>query len=319
MKKSILFLLVAALFAAGCCKQQTAPQITKETLLYAVKGNDSLYLDHYTMEVGDDARPCLLFVFGGGFISGTRDNAKYLPFFEYMVNQGYDVVAIDYRLGLKKIVEAGDLSPERMMLGMAQTVIMAVEDLYDATAFVVDRADEWGVDSSQIISCGSSAGAITVLHGEYYLCNDNPLARKHLPAEFRYAGVISFAGAIFDMGENLTWKNHPAPMMLFHGDADANVPYDVIRESGVGFFGSKYIAGQLREMGAPYYFYSFDGKDHCIAIDPMDGNRDTIDAFLSKLVVDEEPLMIDVDQKTIGAPEVEKNFTLETYILSNFQ
>lgn len=319
MKKSLFLLLTAVLFAAGCCRQQPEPQMTKETHLYAVKGSDSLYLDRYTIAAGDDARPCLIFVFGGGFVSGSRDNAKYLPFFEYMVKQGYDVVSIDYRLGLKKIVEAGDLSPERMMLGMAQTVLMAVEDLYDATSFVVDRADEWGVDSSQIVSCGSSAGAITVLHGEYYLCNDNPLARKHLPAEFRYAGVISFAGAIFDLGENLVWKSHPAPMMLFHGDADANVPYDVIRESGVGFFGSKYIAAQLREMGSPYCFYSFDGENHRIATAPMDENRDAIDAFLSKLVVDEEPLMIDVNQTTIGAPEVEKNFTLQTYILSNFQ
>ena len=43
-------------------------------------------------------------------------------------------------------------------------------------------------------------------------------------------------------------------MMLFHGDADANVPYNVIRESGVGFFGSKYIAGQLRAMNLPVLF-----------------------------------------------------------------
>lgn len=136
-----------------------------------------------------------------------------------------------------------------MMLGMTRTISMAVEDLYDATAFIVDKADEWGIDSSQIVACGSSAGAITVLHGEYALCNASPLV-QHLPAGFRYAGIVSFAGAIFEMGEELRWASQPAPMMLFHGDADANVPYNVIRESGVGFFGSKYIAGQLRAMNS---------------------------------------------------------------------
>ena len=35
-----------------------------------------------------DARPCLVFVFGGGFIAGERDAERYLPFFHYMVNQG---------------------------------------------------------------------------------------------------------------------------------------------------------------------------------------------------------------------------------------
>lgn len=87
-----------------------------------------------------------------------------------------------------------------MMLGMARTISMAVEDLYDATAFIVDKADEWGIDSSQIVACGSSAGAITVLHGEYALCNASPLV-QHLPVGFRYAGIVSFAGAIFEMGE----------------------------------------------------------------------------------------------------------------------
>ena len=176
MKKAIYLLLVSMLFVTACTEQ--APRIAKYTDLYAVKGTDSLFLDRYTAVSveQDDARPCLVFVFGGGFIAGERDAERYLPFFHYMVNQGYDVVSIDYRLGLKQVVASGDLSPENMMLGMARTISMAVEDLYDATAFIVDKADEWGIDSSQIVACGSSAGAITVLHGEYALCNASPLA-----------------------------------------------------------------------------------------------------------------------------------------------
>ena len=131
------------LFVTACTEQ--APRIAKYTDLYAVKGTDSLFLDRYTAVSveQDDARPCLVFVFGGGFIAGERDAERYLPFFHYMVNQGYDVVSIDYRLGLKQVVASGDLSPENMMLGMTRTISMAVEDLYDATAFIVDKADEW--------------------------------------------------------------------------------------------------------------------------------------------------------------------------------
>lgn len=143
MKKAIYLLLVSVLFVTACTEQ--APRIAKYTDLYAVKGTDSLFLDRYTAVSveQDDARPCLVFVFGGGFIAGERDAERYLPFFHYMVNQGYDVVSIDYRLGLKQVVASGDLSPENMMLGMARTISMAVEDLYDATAFIVDKADEW--------------------------------------------------------------------------------------------------------------------------------------------------------------------------------
>lgn len=236
------------LFVTACTEQ--APRIAKYTDLYAVKGADSLFLDRYTAVSVEqnDARPCLVFVFGGGFIAGERDAEKYLrSFITWLirVRRGIDRLPPGFEAGRR----FGDLSPENMMLGMARTISMAVEDLYDATAFIVDKADEWGIDSSQIVACGSSAGAITVLHGEYALCNASPLVR-HLPAGFRYAGIVSFAGAIFEMGEELVWASQPAPMMLFHGDADANVPYNVIRESGVGFFGSKYIAGQLRTMNS---------------------------------------------------------------------
>lgn len=301
---------------------EPAPRLAKTTELYAVKGADSLYLDRYTLaDRSDDEgkRPCLVFVFGGGFISGTRDAEAYLSFFEHMASEGYDVVSIDYRLGLKQVVAAGDFSPAAMMTGMVGTVEMAVEDLFDATSHVVAKAEEWGIDPAAIVAVGSSAGAITVLHGEYALCTESPLV-AHLPGEFRYAGIVSLAGAIFSPAHDLVWTTAPAPMLLFHGDADANVPYDVVREGDVaGFFGSKYIAGQLRGMGAPHYFYSFENANHRIATAPMDENRDVIRLFLTKLVTVGEPLMIDTRSTTLGTPDLPKDFSLEDYVSSNFQ
>ncbi|MDE5707655.1 MAG: cytochrome P450, partial [Alistipes sp.] len=166
--------------------------------------------------------------------------------------------------------------------------------------------------------CGSSAGAVTVLRGEYDLCNDALMAQLHLPEGFRYAGIVSFAGAIFEMDKQLVWKSAPAPMMLFHGDADSNVPYDVIRERGVGFFGSKYIAGQLRRMEAPYYFYSVEGASHLIATTPMDERRDAIESFLTRQVAERQPLMLETVERTVGMPEVQREFSLADYISANF-
>ena len=76
MKKAIYLLLVSMLFVTACTEQ--APRIAKYTDLYAVKGTDSLFLDRYTAVSveQDDARPCLVFVFGGGFIAGERDAEK---------------------------------------------------------------------------------------------------------------------------------------------------------------------------------------------------------------------------------------------------
>ena len=110
MKKAIYLLLVSMLFVTACTEQ--APRIAKYTDLYAVKGTDSLFLDRYTAVSveQDDARPCLVFVFGGGFIAGERDAERYLPFFHYMVNQGYDEW-----LKLKDVYITERLAPEFML------------------------------------------------------------------------------------------------------------------------------------------------------------------------------------------------------------
>lgn len=318
MKRVFLFF---ALFAALAVSAQ---QVDKQTFIYSIKGTDTLRLDRYTATpvataqlAATNARPCLMFVFGGGFVAGERDKAHYMPYFEYYAQQGYTVVSIDYRLGLKKAIDAGTLNEKTFPMAFIGTLTMAVEDLYDATAYVCSKAGEWGVDPRLIVASGSSAGAITVLMGEYGICNDNQLAQK-LPAGFNYAGVISYAGAIFDLADELTWAKAPAPIMLFHGDADRNVVYDVVRYEGAGFFGSKYIAQQLTRKRLPHWFYSVTNTDHAMATRPMNENRYEIDAFLSKLVLGHQPLIINTDVTPLDAPDLPKEFKLMDYIQSNF-
>ena len=154
--------------------------------------------------------------------------------------------------------------------------------------------------------------------GEYGICNGHPLARQKLPQDFNYAGVISYAGAIFDTQEELRWAKTPAPMMLFHGDADRNVPYDAVLYDGNGFFGSKHIADMLTERRIPQWFYSVANTNHVMATRPMYDNRYEIDAFLEKLVLKREPLVIDTYVTPLEAPELPKAFTLSDYIDANY-
>lgn len=314
MKRFSLLLLFAAATLAG-----HAAEVCKSTLLYAVKGADSLYMDRYTTaRTPDGRRPCMIFLFGGGFTGGTRDNENYVDYFNYLAANGMDVLSIDYRLGLRDAAPEEFASPERFARKLAATIRMAVDDLFSATAFAVRHAEAWGIDPARIVTCGSSAGAITVLQGEYARCNGAPNAQM-LPEGFRYAGVIAFAGAIFQMGEELVWQQAPAPMLLFHGSADRNVPYGAVRVPGAGFFGSQYIAGQLLEqVHSPFIFYSVAGAAHEMAEKPMTENRAEIELFLRNLVYGHEPLMIRTDVTVIGQPVPDTNFTLEEYIRSNF-
>jgi hypothetical protein len=126
----------------------------------------------------------------------------------------HDPRRIDYRLGMKRARQAGLLDEEHFTQALDMTLSMATEDLYDATAYICRHMPD--VDPSRIVTCGSSAGAITVLMGEYWLCNGHPLTAGKFTQDFSYAGVIAFAGAVCDTQDSLRWARDPAPMLLFH-------------------------------------------------------------------------------------------------------
>ncbi|NDW09758.1 alpha/beta hydrolase [Dysgonomonas sp. 520] len=312
MKRNIL-LTVILLFILSVSAQQ--PE--KQTFVYAVKGGDTLRLDKYEIASAKDKKPCVIFMFGGGFSTGTRNDDRYVPYFKSLTDLGYVVVSIDYRLGLKnpKFDEGGDVMS---VVGLFNNAIsMSVEDLYDATNYVIKNSHDWNVDQTRIVVCGSSAGAVAVLHAEYDICNSSELSNV-LPDGFNYAGIISFAGAIFSMQGELAWKSKPAPMLLFHGDADSNVPYNKLEMGPLGFYGSKYIAGQLNEMKSAYYFYNVENAAHEIAITPMTENLMEIESFLNKCVAKKQPLMIELRVQEIGKPVLNKDFEILDYIKSNF-
>lgn len=310
MKRTLL--LLAGLLCAGIA----AAGPLKYTELYAVRGADSLYLDRYRAQTAADTlRPCMIFVFGGGFAFGERDAETYMPFFDHMTSRGWDVVSIDYRLGMKN---AGAASMDMFVPMLANAVNMAVEDLYAATAFAVSKAAEWGIDPSRIAACGSSAGAITVLQGEYGICNGVEAAAALLPENFNYAGVISFAGAIFDIGERLVWSKAPAPVMMFHGSTDSNVPYGALTMDGAGIFGSSRIAESLESLPSPFWFCSVKGARHEMAVDPMNDDRCRIDSFLDRMVLGGERSMIVTEIVPIGASESDKTPAIEDFIRANY-
>ncbi|GHT66667.1 hypothetical protein FACS189452_02940 [Bacteroidia bacterium] len=290
------------IFVSICCSAVKAEEINtveKQTFTYSVKGADTLRIDKYDSPTGTGEKPCIIFVFGGGFARGTRDDSGYLHFYEQLVKTGYVVVAIDYRLGLKNLTDMpSDFNMTKVTTQMVRFVIafrkalkIAVEDLFDATRYVVEHAEEWQINPNRIVVCGSSAGAITVLQGEYEACNRFS-SSKRLPQDFKYAGVIAFAGAIFTTNGKLAWPEPPAPTLLFHGDADREVPYGAIKFGPLGFYGSQPIAEQLSEMNFPSYFYAVKGGGHRLSTTPMTRNWGEISFFLENFVTKKEKQII---------------------------
>ena len=314
--RTTLFVYIVALCTVISCTYNKGTTIEKETFLYSVKGADSLYLDKYVSSDMSNPGACIIFLFGGGFIGGERDTKDYIPCFNTLAESGYTVVSIDYRLGLKNVPKESLATPEQLISQLKYTIDLAVEDLYDATNYVLSRTD-WNIDMSRVIISGSSSGAVSVLQAEYEIINKSTLTQI-LPDGFNYAGVISFAGAILSLNGDLMYSDKTCPMMLFHGNADSNVPYDKIEMGDIGLYGSKHIAYKLKENSRPYCFYSINNAAHEIANTPMNENINEIKNFLDRFVLQKQSLFIDSTIEQIGKPELRKDFEFNDYIVTNY-
>lgn len=261
MKKASIFII---LFAGLACnvRGQDYAILPDATYMFARKDTCELYMDVYepadsmTMFHGKE-KPTILFVFGGGFISGSRDDKSYLQWYRDMADNGYRIVAIDYRLGLKGAKSVGIAQVN----AIDEAIHIAVEDLYSAILYIIDNSETMGIDPANIVAGGSSAGAITVLQADYELCNRTEYA-SCLPEDFRFAGIMSFSGAILSRNGKLKYARTPAPTAFFHGTDDKLVNYGQITFFKLGFFGSDKIAKRFDKFGYSYNIIRYLGHGH---------------------------------------------------------
>jgi hypothetical protein len=277
-------------------------------------------MDIYTAEsagaeVDASPRPLMIFAFGGGFVGGARDVEFYTPYFERLAREGIVVASIDYRLGLRDLPE--DIGLRGMIEAMKRAVDIATEDMYAATNYFLNNSEEWNIDRDRVMLSGSSAGAITAVTAEWQRCNGAPLASV-LPKDFRYAAVVSCAGAIFSVNGSPKFKSAPAPMLLFHGTSDSNVPYNKASVFGIGFYGSKYITRQLNKLDSPYWFYSAEYVDHSLAGTPLYEQLDLIMQFIQDYVIEGKCLRIVTEVESIDGERRPTNFSVKDYLRANY-
>mgnify|MGYP000576839248 CR=1 FL=1 len=176
-----------------------AQHIDKQTYTFAIKKADTLKLDKYVMidQIQGTQGQSPSFFLHLGEVSKAGEEIIPITFliFIFWARAGYVVVSTDYRTQLKDIDKSEYSDLQGFSSALQQAITCAVEDFGDATNYIIEHSVEWQINPAQIIACGSSAGAITALQAEYEICNQTAFADR-LPANFNYAGVISFSGAI---------------------------------------------------------------------------------------------------------------------------
>ena len=309
MKRYILTIITSILASAHLFA--STPVISPDgTYLFEQRDTCDLFLDIYKASKDSDkvidgkVKPTVLFVFGGGFIQGTRNDESYLPWFKMLTESGCNVISIDYRLGLKGSTKVG----VAQVNALDNAIHIAVEDLFSATNFIIDNSESLGVDPSNIVISGSSAGAITVLQAEYEICNATSWAAV-LPEGFRYAGVMAFSGAILSREGKVDYKVHaPAPTLMLHGTADSLVPYKQIAVFNLGFFGGGKLVERFQKFDYNYNMFHFVDYGHEIA-GSMATTFDLQCDFIEKNVMQGKKRIIEA---WISDPDVYKGFGVQS-------
>lgn len=294
MKHSIFFLKIIIpvfflslnVFAQERYKEEITDSARIETFTYAFKDGKSLDMDVYSPAFDNQTqRPLIFYVHGGGFSGGKRNDPGIQVFCKKLARYGYVVSSISYRL-TREGKESG-FGCDCPAVDKRNTFNDAVEDLQDATFFMIQQRDKMGIDPQKIILSGSSAGAETVLNTAYqppycYGLDSGPVS---------YAGVISMAGAIPDTSR--IFKESAIPSLLFHGTCDNLVPYATAphrycKEDQPGYLilhGSYTIAEKLKKLGTPYWLYTYCNASHEIAGKPMSDNLNEIIDFCYSYIV----------------------------------
>ena len=142
---------------------------------------------------------------------------------------------------------------------------ITASDAAAAIRYICSHASEWNIAKNRIVLCGSSAGAIGILQLDYCRANALPPAAE-LPADWKPAAVVAYAGAVYADGGKPKYKSDPAPTFFLHGDKDRIVNYKkfppVLRS---GLYGPKKLHRVFEKNSYPHWFFVFEGIGHEVA------------------------------------------------------
>lgn len=115
---------------------------------------DCLFLNVWTPAAAPARRPVMVFVHGGGFVTGSGASLLYRG--EHLARRGVVVVTLNYRLGALGFLGHPDLA------GEAGCANWGLRDQVAALRWVQDNIAAFGGDPANVTVFGESAGAISV-------------------------------------------------------------------------------------------------------------------------------------------------------------
>lgn len=235
---------------------QVIPNVT-----YLVASNYEAKLDVYKRRDAAGPQPTLIFIHGGGWVGGTKEQSlmSLMPWFE----MGWNVVNVEYRMA-------------RVALAPA-----AVEDCLCALRYLATQAKTYDIDVNRLVLTGESAGGhlslttgmIPESAGLGRQCPGVPLPKVAaiidwfgiadvadlLEGPNRQTYAVAWLGSLPNR-EEIARRVSPLayvrpglpPVLAIHGDADPIVPYQH----------SVRLTEALTKAGVPNQLVTIPGGKH---------------------------------------------------------
>lgn len=255
--------------------------VVPQTYEFVRRGDRSLLMDFYHPKEMRADSACVVFLFGGGFVEGSRDGEWVRNYCQLLARRGFVAVAIDYRLHLRE-VNFDTVTLMKTQRVFRDAINITASDCAAAIAYLYKNASRLGLATDRIVLCGSSAGAIGALQLDYCRANALPPADE-LPAGWKPAAVVAFSGAVYADGGKPKYKTPPAPTFFLHGDKDRIVNFKkfppVLRS---GLYGPKKLHKVFEKNGYPHWFFVFEGIGHEVASLFLSMNYE-VEAFIDKV------------------------------------
>lgn len=219
--------------------------------------------------------PLVMLMHGGGFIGGSKDAMK--AHCRILADSGFIAVTIDYRKGWD--AGANPIACEGKLEELQLAVYRATQDARAALRFLVEKQQEYSIDTAWLFVGGSSAGGVLALNTVYLTDTvvkkimregykalgglDN--ATNNYATAFTIKGICNMWGALPD--STLITPAIAVPTILFHGSADYVVPYDVGRYGTICdkyplMYGSACVYRKTLAAGKPAVLNTAVGGNH---------------------------------------------------------
>jgi hypothetical protein len=231
-------------------------------------------------------RPLILFMWGGGFQSGTRQGET--GDCRAFAKRGFVCATTDYRKG-----NAGAYN----IRNFCSPTFMSAQDTRAAVRFFRKNADQYGIDTSLIYVGGCSSGAYAAMHTAYldqdyeipsYLMTDVTAGGTEGTSgnpgySSKVAGVLSLSGGLFD--SNWVEKGSvPAAAVMCAKDGIESPDSLHDGTGGKAFvknFDMARLGQRFKSMGIQTLVKSYPQDCHCPHFTGADGQDETVD-FLAK-------------------------------------